>query len=113
MIVGDLELTLAVAETPAQRSQGLQGITDLPPGLDGMLFVYEQPSTAKFHMRTVGVELDVWWFDGDGKLIGSTEMDTCLDTECVKYPSPGVIGWAVETPRDDYDLLPGQLLEFP
>lgn len=104
---------MAMAETSAQRSQGLQGVTELPGGLDGMLFVFDQPRTASFHMRTVGLDLDIWWFDPGGVVIGSTEMTTCIDEVCVDYPSPGEIGWALETPAGALDLVPGLALELP
>ena len=104
---------MAVADTPPLRSQGLQGMDGLPEGLDGMLFVFELPKTASFHMRTVGFDLDIWWFDEDGSLLGSTEMVTCPDIECVNYPSPGRVKWALETAHASYAFTPGQTLELP
>jgi uncharacterized membrane protein (UPF0127 family) len=112
VVVGEQSLVVAVAETPAQRSQGLQGVSELPAGMDGMLFVFDVAREASFHMRTVGLDLDIWWFDEEGSLIGSTMMVTCPDGPCVSYPSPGEIMWALETPHHAYDFTPGQVLEF-
>lgn len=78
-----------------------------------MLFVFDQPRTATFHMRTVGFPLDIWWFDEDGHLIGMTEMETCLEGGCELYPSPGEIMWALETPAGDYRFDRDARLEFP
>lgn len=113
IVVGGESLTVAVADTPPLRSQGLQSLDELPEGLDGMLFVFELPQTASFHMRTVGLDLDIWWFDEEGSLLGSTEMVTCLDIECVTYPSPGRVKWALETRHASYTFTSGQLLGFP
>lgn len=104
---------MAIADTPALRSQGFQGADRLPGSLDGMLFVFESPRTAWFHMRTVGFDLDIWWFDAEGQLIGSTNMTTCLDTTCVKYPSPGVVKWALETAAGAFDFETGARLGLP
>jgi uncharacterized membrane protein (UPF0127 family) len=97
VLVGDQSLVVAVADTPAQRSQGLQGMAELPDGMDGMLFVFEAAREASFHMRTVGLDLDIWWFDAEGSLVGSTRMVTCAEGPCVSYSSPGEIMWALET----------------
>jgi uncharacterized membrane protein (UPF0127 family) len=104
---------VAVADTGDEQSQGLQGEEALPSGIDGMLFVYDEPRVATFHMRTVGFPLDIWWFDADGELLGSAQMETCPDGECTSYGSPGPIMWAGETPRGDLALSPGTKLRFP
>lgn len=108
--VDDQRLTVAVADDVGERRQGLQGVDELPSGIDGMLFVFPEPTSTGFHMRNVGLPLDVWWFDSDGRLVGSARMETCPVAECVSYPTPGPIGWAVETPADDVTLAPGAVL---
>jgi uncharacterized membrane protein (UPF0127 family) len=109
--VDDESLVVAVAETSAQRRQGLQGVSELPVGVDGMLFVFDVAREASFHMRTVGLDLDIWWFDANGSLLGSTLMVTCPDGRCVSYPSPGAIMWALETPSGAYGFSAGAKLE--
>jgi uncharacterized membrane protein (UPF0127 family) len=111
--VGDERLTVAVAETSPQRRQGLRGLDELPDGIDGMLFVYSDPRSASFNMRTVGLDLDIWWFDESAELMGSASMSTCLEGGCVSYRSPGEIGWALETAAGVFDFVPGELLSFP
>ncbi|MFZ0014731.1 MAG: DUF192 domain-containing protein [Acidimicrobiia bacterium] len=111
--MGDAELTVAVADTGGERTQGLKGETALPAGIDGMLFVFEEPRVATFQMRTVGFPLDIWWFDADGALLGNAEMQTCPDGACTSYASPGAIMWALETPMGAVDFTPGATLEFP
>ncbi|HEU4318523.1 MAG TPA: DUF192 domain-containing protein [Acidimicrobiia bacterium] len=104
---------MAEAATSEQRAQGLQGLDGLPGGLGGMLFEFPDARETSFHMRTVGFDLDMWWFDADGVLIGSTLMEECLDGACVSYPSPGPIRWALETEAGVFDFEIGSVLETP
>lgn len=105
--VGGSPLTVWVAETSAERSQGLRGVEVLPDGIDGMLFVWDEPTTPSFGMRDTLMPLDLWWFDPAGVLIGETEMDVCPAGECVSYGAPGPVMWALETIRDSHRFEPG------
>jgi uncharacterized membrane protein (UPF0127 family) len=108
--VGGRVLTVAVAETSAQRSQGLREVETLPPGIEGMLFVFGEARTATFGMRDTLIPLDIWWFDGDGRLLGSAEMSPCVAEPCAGYGSPGEVAWALETPAGEEDFAPGDSL---
>ena len=108
--VGDRTLTVAVAETADQRSQGLRGVEELPEGLDGMLFVFEQPRTATFGMRDTLIPLDIWWFGADGAMLGSTEMTPCAAEPCTAYGSPGEVAHALETPAGEVEFALGESL---
>jgi uncharacterized membrane protein (UPF0127 family) len=110
--VGDVVLDVAVASTPEQRNQGLRGVDELD-GYDGMVFVFEQARDATFEMGDTLIPLDIWWFDADGVLVGSTEMQPCEDVVCVGYGSPGEIGWALETPQGEWEFAPGDVLTMP
>jgi uncharacterized membrane protein (UPF0127 family) len=108
--VGSEALTVWVAEEPSDRQRGLMEIEELPDGVDGMLFVFPSPSSRSFHMLHTPMPLEVWWFDGDGILIGSTEMKPCMSEPCASYRSPGPVGWALETPLGVHDFGQGALL---
>ena len=107
------ELQVAVADDSAERRQGLRDRSSMPGGVDGVLFVYDRPTVTTFDMASVGFDLDVWWFDEDGHLLGSTRMETCPDQECVGYASPGPIMWALETNAGAFELSPDVSLSFP
>lgn len=111
--VGEASLTVSVAETSSQRSQGLRDVENLPDGLDGMLFVFAETRTASFGMRDTTIPLDIWWFDADGSLIDSTEMEPCSVSSCPTYPSPGEVAWALETPMGQWEFVPGEALMVP
>jgi uncharacterized membrane protein (UPF0127 family) len=102
--VDDQALTVLVAETSSQRSQGLMDIENLPDDIDGMLFLYEAPASVAFHMLNTPMPLDIWWFDVQAELIGYTEMEPCLIEPCVTYGSPGQVVSVLETPLDVFDF---------
>jgi uncharacterized protein len=107
--VGEEPLTVALAQTSSQRSQGLRDVEELPDGLDGMLFVFEETREASFGMRDTLIPLDIWWFDAGGTLIGSTAMELC-SSSCPTYPSPGAVAWALETPQGQRQFGSGDAL---
>ena len=78
--------------------------------LDGMLFVYDIETQATYGMLNTPMPLDIWWFDGDGVLLGTTEMEPCPFEPCVRYASPGPVRWVLETPRGAFDLEVGSVL---
>lgn len=75
-----------------------------------MLFVFDEVRSASFGMRDTLIPLDIWWFDEDGHLVGSAEMEPCASVTCPSYRSPGEVFWALETPAGKWDLGPGDNL---
>ena len=110
VVVGEDVLRVVVARTSSQRNQGLSGIDEMPPGLDGMLFSWSEPSSTSFNMGDVGFPLDVWFFDDEGVLIGSASMETCPDGACTSYSTPGPVMWALETVAGEFAFDPGSVL---
>jgi uncharacterized protein len=108
--VGDAGLTVWVADDPDERRQGLRGVDQLPPGVDGMLFVFPEPTTPSFVMLGARLDLDLWFFDDQGVLIGSEEMAPCAAEPCPRYPAPGEVRWALETAQGAWEFEPGDLL---
>lgn len=89
------------------------GVRALPDDIDGMLFVFDGAAQVWFTMRDTLIDLDIWWFDASGRLIGSTPMVPCRQTPCRSYPSPGPVTWALETPAGSVGLLPNAVLVAP
>jgi len=108
--VDGVELTVAIADTSDKRQRGLADVEDLPDLLDGMLFAYDSPTSASFHMLNTPMPLDIWWFDSVNKLVGTTEMEPCFVKPCVSYGSPGPVMWVLETPIDVYQFGIGEVL---
>lgn len=64
-----VELVVEVARDDVQRKAGLRWIEE--PPLEGMLFVYDTDVKHPFTCREVEFDLDIFWFDGDGNLVGT------------------------------------------
>lgn len=89
------DVCLWLADTADERGRGLMGVTDLGDAA-GMAFVFEEPLLGSFYMFQTPTPLSIAWFDPDGDIVGTAEMEPCLDTpvgECPLY-----------APDDEYDL---------
>ena len=87
--VGDHCLRILVADTDSLRNQGLRGVTSLDP-YDGMLFVNERDTDARYTMAHTLIPLDITFFDRDGEPVGGTSMRPCpngTDATCPTYAS--------------------------
>lgn len=66
--VNDRCLTLAVADTPQKRRQGLSGYSDLASD-EGMLFVYESLGKRGFWMKEMSFPIDIIWLDASNRVV--------------------------------------------
>lgn len=79
-----------VARTSKERIDGLQVYSNLKDR-SGLLFTYERPTDALFHMGTVGFPIDIAFIDEDDRIKkiyknikpGSLEVFTCANTKAV------------------------------
>lgn len=94
------ELTVAVAESPDQRSQGLMGVTELG-GLDGMLFVFQTDSDGGFWMKNTLIPLDIVFFTSDGGFVDALTMEPCAEDPCPTYRPGGTYRYALEAAAGD------------
>ena len=111
MVVGGERLVVAVADTSAERSQGLQAVPDLG-GMDGMLFVHDAEGPVSYTMRNTLVPLDIWFIDAGGMIVGTSEMEPCDAEPCPSYSSPGPVLRVLETALGRYDFSVGNSVTF-
>ncbi|MEX2054605.1 MAG: DUF192 domain-containing protein, partial [Candidatus Andersenbacteria bacterium] len=64
-------LTVALADTDAEKIQGLIGC-DAVPNNTGMYFTYEQPRAVQYWMRGMTIPIDIVWV-AQGKVVGIEE----------------------------------------
>lgn len=100
-----VELCVLVASDGAQRARGLMTVTEFD-GFDGMVFSYATDSTGPYYMLNTPTPLTIYWWDGDGALVSSTEMEPCLDADaadCPLYPAEAPYRYALEVPLGALD----------
>lgn len=111
VVVGDERLVVAVADTSAERSQGLRQAVDLG-GLDGMLFIHNAEGPVSYGMRDTLIPLDIWFIDAGGTIVGTSEMEPCDSEPCPSYPSPEPVLRVLETEMGRYDFSVGDSVTF-
>lgn len=109
-----------IADSPRERAAGFQHICPQIIHLSSILFVYESPTSASFHMSNVHDSLDIGFFDQDRKLITVLRMTPQkLEEESANLYSIGTKEFvhALEARADffaDHGLKPNKTtLEFP
>jgi uncharacterized protein len=118
---GRARLTVAVliADTPAARSRGLQGVAQLPAGI-GMLFAFPDlphgESRPGFWMLGTAVPLDIA-FVAEGTVVGTETMTPCPARPCpITHPGvaydvalevvAGALAAAGVVPGDRFESIP-------
>ncbi|WP_436794024.1 DUF192 domain-containing protein [Actinospongicola halichondriae] len=96
---GDVvELCLLHADEPAERTQGLKGVTDLE-GHDGMLFSFDEDVQSNFVMVDTVTPLSISWWAADGSFVSGTDMTPCTEPDanaCTRFPAAGPYRYAIE-----------------
>lgn len=98
------ELLVAVADTSELRQRGLMEV-ELLGDLDGMVFVFERQTSGAFTMRNTQIDLDIAFFDSDGRLVDQFEMASCAGEPCPTYPAAGGFTYALEMPAGEMGEL--------
>jgi uncharacterized membrane protein (UPF0127 family) len=83
VVVGDVTFGVEIAQTPAERRQGLSGRDSLQP-MTGMLFVFESGRATPFWMKGMRLPLDFIWIGEE-----CTVVDTAPN---VPPPAEGAAG---------------------
>lgn len=80
--IGKKEYNVEVAETEAQKLQGLQGRDSLASD-EGMLFIYEKPQDVAFWMKDTRIPLDIIFIDEDQEVI-SVKQGTPMSEDLIE-----------------------------
>lgn len=66
--VGGQDFDVEVADTPEKRKEGLSKVTNIEEG-EGMLFIFNEPTTSYFTMKDTSIDLDIIFIDQEGEVI--------------------------------------------
>jgi len=100
LALADKCLLVAIADQDAERVEGLRDALDLGP-YDGMIFVYDQDTSARFTMANTPLPLDIGFYDAAGALINRLRMEPCpqgTDATCPTYAPDRPFRYALEVP---------------
>lgn len=84
---GTHRFTVELARTPAQQMQGLMFRRKLDPDA-GMLFIYQQPETARYWMKNTYIPLDILFIGSDGRIASIAERTVPLSLETIPSGGP-------------------------
>jgi len=90
-----IALTVVVANTADERSQGLMGREELPED-HGMLFIFSVSEVVTFWMKDTLIPLDIIYFNAMGWVIDSDTMVPCTADPCKRYTSDEPASTALE-----------------
>ena len=117
--VGGAVFQLDLAQTPAERTQGLSGRLAMDADR-GMLFVFEENAARSFWMPNMHFPLDMVWIRSDCTVAGVTAdvpnppLDTPRD-QLELYPSAGLVRFVLELNAGQaarHGIAAGGLVEF-
>ena len=94
---GMYQIDAQVAQTPQQQQVGLMFRKEMPQA-EGMLFVFDQPSTQCFWMKNTLLPLSAAFVADDGRIVNIVDMQPLtLDSHCSEEPVRFVLemnqGW--------------------
>ena len=90
---GSAKFTVEVADTDAERTQGLMFRDNLAK-FESMLFVYDNPQHVAFWMKNTLIPLDILYFTAEGFLLDIRENAVPGDLE--PFRSSGLVQYVLE-----------------
>ena len=113
-----IQMRVRVADESNERAAGFQHICPQIINLSSILFVYEQPTVANYHMNNVHDALDIGFFDENGLLFKVSRMEPQGSDKVIRnlYSSDHEMLYALETKAGffaDNELRAGEVsLQF-
>ena len=95
-------LTVEVADTDAERREGLSGRSSLAADT-GMVFVWDGPVETTFWMKDTLIPLSIAFVAEGGRILAIHEMTPCEADPCATYGAPAPFSAAVEAPAGWFD----------
>lgn len=84
-----------IADSDAERTQGLSGRRDVPAG-SGLLFIFDRPERYGFWMKDMLISIDIIWLSDDGTILAIEEA-VSPDTYPTPFYPPRPVRYVLET----------------
>ncbi|OGG41605.1 hypothetical protein A2837_00415 [Candidatus Kaiserbacteria bacterium RIFCSPHIGHO2_01_FULL_46_22] len=68
MLVRDIGVTVSIADSPEERSQGLSGVESLAAH-EGKLFIFDKEGEYGFWMKDMQIPLDIIWINNERRIV--------------------------------------------
>ena len=91
----DVVVQVEIADTDAEREQGLMGRRELA-GDSGMVFVFPEDTTSSFWMKDTLIPLSIAFYDDAGRIVRILDMQPCRADPCPLYDPGAVYRGALE-----------------
>ncbi|MGH2450578.1 MAG: DUF192 domain-containing protein [Candidatus Limnocylindria bacterium] len=99
---GEVRVRVEIAETPEERGRGLMSRDALDEDA-GMVFLFQEPSTAPFHMENTRIPLSIAFFDEGGTILRILDMVPCPGPPCPTYDPEVTYRAALEVNRGAFE----------
>lgn len=113
MHIGDIPMRVDIADSDAEREQGLSGRDDLE--VTGMIFVFDASDYHNIWMKDMRFAIDVIWISEDLTVVGITKNLT-PDTYPRSFRPPVPVRYLVETKpnyADTFGITVGKTVVLP
>jgi uncharacterized protein len=107
-----VQVRVEIAETPAQREQGLMGRRMLEPN-SGMAFLWKSDVRGQFWMKNTSIPLSIAFWGKRGRILRILDMAPCLRDPCKIYDPKIAFRGALEVNRGAFarwGVRPGDLV---
>lgn len=84
LTINGKEYDIYIARSNEQKAKGFQGFSSLPDD-EGMLFVNDRPEDVFYHMKNVGMPLDLVFMDDDFKVLSVKRGEPNDETPIKEY----------------------------
>ena len=99
---GMTTVAVEVADTAAERRQGLRGREELEPD-SGMVFLFGEPVDTQFVMEDTLIPLSIAFVDETGRIIAIRDLEPCPDEPCPAYGAERPFTAALEVNQGAYN----------
>ena len=99
---GPVGVSVEVADTNAERAQGLSGRAELGSA-DGMAFLFDGPTTGRFWMKDTTIPLSIAFWDSSRRIVRIIQMAPCGTEPCPTYRPPVPYVGALEVNRGFFE----------